>query len=156
MTKRGELSVGLVVTQVSPVLLYVGLIFALSSLPQAQVSTLTAPWLAFPHADKAIHFIEYAFLGALGLRALLLKGHGLSPRRAFPVMLALGGLCALIDELFQATVAARDSSATDWLADIFGIFFGLLIVRLILWRAGPFPPPARASAPSEESESGLR
>lgn len=144
MKKRG-LSAGLIAVQAGPVLLYVGLIFALSSLPQSRLGS-AATWFAIPHADKLMHFTEYACLGALGLRALFLRGHGLCLTHAFPAMLALGSLCGLCDELYQATIPTRDSSAGDFLADFCGIFAGALIARWFLGRPRTF---SRADAPTD-------
>lgn len=130
---RGGPSARLIAVQAGPVLLCVGLIFALSSLPQARLGAAVS-WISLPHADKLMHFSEYALLGALGLRALFLRGRGLSLRRALPAMLALGGLCGLCDELYQATIPTRDASAGDWLADVCGVLAGALIARWILGR----------------------
>ena len=148
--RGGGISAGLVLAQVGPVLLYVGLIFTLSSMQQAALSPAVS-WLRIPHADKLLHLTEYACLGALGLRALHLDGHGLRPGRALLAMLALGALCGLCDELYQASVPTRDSSLGDWLADLGGVSSGALIARLILGRratlsAGPRPPAQRESA----------
>ncbi len=134
MNKHG-LSAGLIAGQVGPVALYIGMIFALSSLSQSRFGA-PASWMAIPNADKLAHLFEYAGLGALGLRALFLRGHGLELRRALPVMIALGGLCGLIDELYQATVPTRDASVGDLLADLCGVTIGATCARILLGRCG--------------------
>lgn len=139
MSKGGGPSVGLVTLQVGPLLLYVGLIFALSSLPQARLGAAVS-WIAVPHADKLMHFAEYACLGALGLRALVLRGHGLRLGRALAAAIALGCLCGLGDELYQAAIPTRDSSAGDFLADACGVLAGALIARCFLGRFRTFSP----------------
>jgi VanZ family protein len=98
-----------------PVLAYVALIFTLSSMPHLR------PPFGFLNSDKVIHMGEYLVLGWL-------LGRGLRTVPRFGSLLA-GGLLAIslgaavgcADELYQAYVPGRDSSALDWTADFLGL-----------------------------------
>ncbi|MEO5617127.1 MAG: VanZ family protein [Candidatus Eisenbacteria bacterium] len=107
-----------------PVLVYVAIIFALSA--QADLS---AP-LGFDNADKLLHMLEYGVLGFLLSRALRATAR---IRRALWVALivvAVGSLIGMSDEIFQSFVPGRDSSVEDWLADFTGLLFAQFIYLL--------------------------
>lgn len=117
-----------------PVLvLEMGIIF-LSSRPQPPVPS------SIPHLDKVLHFMEYAALGALLFRAFHLSGA--RTREAVASVLALAALLGLGDEKLQSHVPGRDSSITDWFADVAGatagVWFGIIAVRrgFAAWTAG--------------------
>ncbi len=103
-----------------PVLVYVAIIFALSS-----VANLTPP-VGFRHADKAAHLVEYTLLGFLLVRAFF-------GARVFGSIVACG-LLALVaglvtgitDEIFQAGVPGRVSSAADFRMDALGVLLGVV------------------------------
>ncbi len=114
---------GGIITLWGPVVVYVLLIFYLSSI----TTVPTAPSL--PHFDKLVHFLEYGLLGFLLGRAL-----GLTYRRrrywaVFAASLAVGACVGIADEYYQGTVAGRDRSAADFGADIVGLSVSLLILR---------------------------
>ena len=118
-----------------PLLLWAGLIFALSSIPG--LTTGLGLWDLV--LRKLAHATEYAVLGALLLRAL---GRGLP---AF----AAGVLYAASDELHQHFVPGRRASPIDLGIDTLGVLIGILVLvhlRRTLLRAG-----AEASGP----EGGL-
>ena len=107
-----------------PVLAYVAVIFSLSAQPNL------SPPLKFDNADKLMHMIEYGVLGFLLSRALRATAR---IRRALWVALivvAIGALIGMSDELFQSTVPGRDSSVQDWLADFTGLLFAQLVYLL--------------------------
>ena len=107
-----------------PVFVYVAIIFALSSM--ANLSP-PVPW---SQADKAAHLVEYTLLGFLLVRAF----YG---SRIFPALVACG-LLALIaglltgiaDEIFQAGVPGRVSSAADFRMDALGVLLGVVAYSL--------------------------
>ena len=122
-----------------PVLFLVGFIFIISSFP----TFAPAP----SGLDKVYHFLEYAFLGFLTTRGILLSGDFSRGWGTF-----LGALVALflgvLDEFHQAFVPARQASVGDALADSLGAIFGavfytylgvLLFKSKVLYKAESSP-----------------
>ncbi len=83
-----------------------------------------------PYLDKAAHFVEYALLGWLLRRAFVMTLR--HDRGATAAAIVLAAVLGAGDELFQSTVAGRDSSPWDWLADSWGAIVG---VALAWWTA---------------------
>ena len=107
-----------------PVLVYVAIIFSLSS-----VANLTPP-VRWSNADKAAHLIEYTLLGFLLVRAF----YG---ARVFSAIVACGLLAVvagfatgIADEIFQAGVPGRVSSAADFRMDALGVVLGVVAYAL--------------------------
>jgi VanZ family protein len=98
-----------------PAVLWAGLIFALSSIPD--LGTGLGGWDLV--LRKLAHAAEYAILGVLLLRACR------SPRLAF----ALATLYAASDELHQVFVAGRQGSPLDVAIDAAGAALGVLAWR---------------------------
>lgn len=88
----------------TPALVLMGLIFALSSLPDP------SPPVRFAHSDKVLHAAAYAALAA----SLLIPG--LPPLRAA----GAAALYGATDEIHQRFVPGRDASLGDWAADLAG------------------------------------
>jgi VanZ family protein len=102
----------------APVVLWAGVIFALSAIPF--LSTGLGVWDLV--LRKAAHLTEYAVLGALLLRAL----------RSAPLALLAGSAYAVTDEVHQVFVSGRHGSALDWLIDTIGVAAGVLVfARLV-------------------------
>ena len=97
-----------------PVLLWAGVIFALSSIPS--LGTGLGTWDLI--LRKGAHMTEYAVLALLLVRAL---------GREAPA-LALGVLYAASDELHQAFVRGRHASPIDVAIDTVGL------IGLLVWR----------------------
>jgi VanZ family protein len=106
----------------APVVLWCAIIFTLSSF-----STLPGPPSGI--TDKHEHFVTYAILAALTLRAI--AGGRLAGVTAIGAFLAalFTAFYGVTDELHQAFVPGRDSSVGDFVADSLG---GLLAAGLIL------------------------
>lgn len=102
--------------------LYVGLIFLLSSraVPDSP--------LMFPYWDKVAHLFEYGLLGFLSQRAARLTwtAEGRTGRR-LGIVLACGLCIAILDELFQSTVADRVPSGADLAVNLLGLSLGLIL-----------------------------
>ena len=96
-----------------PVVLWAGLIFALSAIPN--LSSGLGVWDLV--LRKCAHLTEYAILGALLLRAL---------GREAPAFLA-GVAYAVTDELHQHFVRGRHASPVDVAIDAVGVAVGMLI-----------------------------
>jgi VanZ family protein len=117
-----------------PVVLWAGLIFGLSSVPD--LGTGLGTWDLF--LRKIAHFCEYAILGALLLRALgrgeIVLGTGfiLSPRL---LSIAAGVAYAATDELHQHFVPGRHAAVRDVAIDAAGVLAGVLLVQSSPWSA---------------------
>ena len=98
-----------------PIVLWAGLIFALSSIPS--LGTGLGTWDLI--LRKGAHMTEYAVLAVLLVRAL---------RREAPA-LGLGVMYAASDELHQAFVRGRHASPIDVAIDTVGLLIGLLVWR---------------------------
>lgn len=109
-----------------PVLLYVGLIFFVSSLPQIK------PPIRLDEADKLAHVVEYGVLGYLLARALRGATRIRAPLAASLIALGIGLAIGAADEMFQSLVPGRDSTIHDWVADATGLL--LAQVALLLTR----------------------
>jgi VanZ family protein len=107
-----------------PVLVYLTVIFSLSSQPNLR------PPFQFNNSDKLYHLLEYLGLALLLGRALRA---GLDARPAFLAAMAsllLASMVAASDEMFQSTVPGRTSSVLDWAADTAG---AAIATGIILW-----------------------
>jgi VanZ family protein len=101
----------------APVVLWAGLIFALSSIPD--LSTGLGTWDVL--LRKLAHVAEYAVLGALAFRAT----------RSAPVAVFLASAYAVTDEVHQAFVAGRHGSPLDWLVDTSGALLGVAVAARV-------------------------
>jgi VanZ family protein len=102
-------------TQWLPVVLWAGVIFALSSIPS--LGTGLGTWDLI--LRKGAHLTEYAVLAVLLVRAF---------DREAPA-LALGILYAASDEFHQSFVRGRHASPIDVAIDTIGLLIGLLAWR---------------------------
>lgn len=107
-----------------PVLLYITLIFTLSSIPNLKIPDF--PGLT----DKLVHACEYGVLGFLVVRAL----RGTTMATSVPaalVALLVGMGVALADELYQAYIPGRESDPLDFAADTTGLLVAGLLFLLL-------------------------
>lgn len=116
----------------APIPFYLGLIFLASSISKMPFR-LPVTWL-----DKVIHFAEYALLSVLVARAIRSLAWPRTWWATWLVTIAVVLICGSLDELYQGTVAGRDSSVFDLLADVLGGGLGSLSYLLVAtrWRAG--------------------
>ncbi len=102
-----------------PLLLYMAVIFALSSIPDDSSFSGPALLLAYPNLNNVLHIPLFAGLTLLCLRYL--HAAGFEWRRA-ELYTACGIFAfAFSDELHQYFVPGRFASITDLLLDAFGI-----------------------------------
>lgn len=101
----------------APVVLWAGLIFGLSSVPD--LGTGLGTWDQI--LRKLGHFAEYAVLGFLLLRAL--------EREIVTVVAGVG--YALTDELHQHFVPGRQAATRDVVIDAAGVVLGLFVARRV-------------------------
>ena len=104
-----------------PVVLWAGLIFGLSSIPD--LGTGLGTWDLV--LRKIAHFCEYAILGALLLRAL----------GSEVLAVAAGVAYAASDELHQHFVPGRHAAVRDVAIDAAGVVAGVLLLQSSPWSA---------------------
>jgi VanZ family protein len=110
-----------------PALIYAGLIIAVSSIPN-----LKPPRIINLQFDKVAHFVEYALLAFLVFRSAINLGQKVSRNGAFWISAVFVAVFALFDELYQKTIAGRNSSAADLMVDL----AGAALVLILLWYRG--------------------
>lgn len=111
-----------------PILLYCLLIFIQSSHPSPDI---TPHW---PYIDKVLHFIAYALLGALFLRAFNITRIKHHLKLIIILSIILSSLYGISDEIHQSFVPYRTADVMDVIADILGSVFGVGV--LSLWLKG--------------------
>jgi VanZ family protein len=104
-----------------PVVLWAGLIFGFSSVPD--LGTGLGTWDLV--LRKIAHVCEYGVLGLLLARAIDRE----------PVALAAGIAYAGADELHQSFVPGRHAAFRDVAIDSAGVLLGVVIARVGRWRA---------------------
>lgn len=110
----------------APVILWAGVIFALSSICASDVHRLNIFHIPSEYLHRIGHFIEYAFLAALLVRALLYSDAGMSPIRIYVVAMVALILFAGADEWHQTFVPGRRGRASDVLYDILCVTIGIV------------------------------
>ena len=77
--------------------------------------------------DKLLHIIEYFLLGFLLFNSLVSKTN-------FPIILCLflGGVFAVLDEIYQSTVLGRFPSSFDVIADFIGLTLSILSIKIFI------------------------
>jgi len=108
-----------------PIIIYCVLIFIQSSYPSIE----SVPKL--PHMDKVLHFVGYALLGALFLRAF--KTSRIKNNLKFMLILSilLSSLYGISDEIHQYLIPYRDADLMDVLADTLGGIMGVYIYQAV-------------------------
>lgn len=112
-----------------PAALWASLIFWASSRPASLI-----PLIPLPHADKGIHFVEFAVLCYLICWAQQTSRRGLRAVMWLAVLTA--SAYGAVDEYHQSFTPERTPEIADWVADTLGaVTAGLLWLRR---RACPF------------------
>ena len=112
----------------APPVLYMVLIFVISSLEQPPLPMPEFEWLTI---DKLYHFIEYAILGGLVARAFVKAKPAIVPSRwVWYVVAVFSILYGASDEWHQTFVPGRFATLADWVADVLGSIGGVLGVYL--------------------------
>ncbi len=111
-----------------PPILYMALIFAISSMEQPPLPMPEFEWLTI---DKLYHFIEYAILGGLLARAFVAAKPSTVPsQRVWYIAALLSILYGASDEWHQTFVPGRFATFADWVADVLGSIAGVFGVYL--------------------------
>ena len=101
-------------------LIYLILIFGLSSVPGSAQDDFDTPFLM----DKVAHFLVYFGFGVVFARG---NAEGRSVRAFLLMVAATSALVGLADELYQGFIPGRTQEVADWLADLGGGFCGGLL-----------------------------
>ncbi len=133
-----------------PVVLYLLLIFALSSIG-------SPPGLPARISDKTAHVILYSGLGVLLIRALAgVRLAGARLRQAL-LAVAIGAAYGASDELHQFFVPGRSCDVFDWVSDLAGVVLGAGAVwawAIIAERLSRYHLPGDNRQPVAESAAG--
>jgi VanZ family protein len=108
-----------------PAVVYTAFIFGVSS-----IQGLSLPFGTFRFFDKVAHMAEFAGLGLF----LSVAFRGSLPRKrrgqTMLLVIAIGLLIGVSDELYQSTVPGRVVDFFDWVADALGILVGSVVARV--------------------------
>lgn len=104
-----------------PVLLYLGVIFLISSIPNVD--------LGVKFVDKFAHIVEYGILGYLLMRAIS-STKRLSLKTSFLFIILFILVYGVCDEMYQSFIPGRNPSLSDLIFDLIGgAFGGILFYR---------------------------
>lgn len=106
-----------------PTVFWALLIFSLSS-----VHSLNTPDLGFQIQDKVFHALEFAVFGVLLRRSAATFFS--SGAALWGATVLTGIVYAALDEMHQYFVPGREADWADLVADVIGIFLGILVFRL--------------------------
>lgn len=116
MLKEGRLRVALAWL---PALLYMALIWTISSLSLPDVSVSR-----FPLGDKGVHFVEYGVLAFLLTHAVFRTWPRHHPWRTASLAVLITVMWGFVDEIHQGFVPGRSSEGLDLVADSVGAIAG--------------------------------
>lgn len=106
-----------------PAIAFAILIFMLSQLPGEIL-----PPKVFDLQDKLLHFCAYFLFGITLVIATMTMQNA---KKRILVVILLGSLYAMLDEVHQIFVPGRYWDLTDWFADTLGVLCALLFVNKI-------------------------
>jgi VanZ family protein len=84
-----------------------------------------------PHFDKVLHFVAYALLGVLFLRAFKTSRIKNNVKLMLILSILLSSLYGISDEIHQYFVPYRSAELMDVLVDILGGLMGVYIYQAI-------------------------
>ncbi len=108
-----------------PPIIWMGLIFLLSSRPT--IKTTQIYWQDFL-VKKTAHFVEYAILSFLHIRAFL--GSSLLQKKSFILAFLLSLIYAASDEYHQSFVPGKETRVRDDVIDSIGALFAIYVVAV--------------------------
>ena len=112
-----------------PAAAYIGLIFALSSIPGKDIPS------GFPNMDKVAHLLEYSLLGLLLGRAIRFTLAGRGRAAASLATIAAGAAVGVADELYQRGTPGRSSDVRDWAVDVTAVTLSVLYTQWVSTRS---------------------
>lgn len=82
--------------------------------------------------DKILHFIAY-FIYGLTIQFALINSTNYNTKKYYLTIILIGSLFGMTDEIHQYFIAGRSSDILDWIADLLGVSFSLILKNVILW-----------------------
>ena len=113
-----------------PVILYSGIIFYVSSIPN-----VTTP-LQEIQFDKILHVLEYMPFGFFVARGIYSEKPSISRQMIWVLVLSVSFLYGISDEIHQSLVPGRSAGIIDIIADTIGGVIGGYIYLIIASRDG--------------------
>lgn len=109
---------------------YLLLIFIASSIPGEEI-----PKIGFEFSDKLIHAVVYLILFILFFYSLKYQTKSVKLRNN-AIMFAgiFSALYGVTDEIHQRFVPMRSCELSDWIADVTGVFIGIVLVKFVTER----------------------
>jgi VanZ family protein len=95
------------------------------------ISNEDLPDLTFHVWDKFLHFIAFGVLGILIYRSFSNTNWGFIAKNATILSILLSIIYGACDEFHQYYVPGRFASFSDWIADMIGAIFFILLYRWI-------------------------
>ena len=117
--------------QVSPAIVYIGMIFYAGSM-----ATGPLPELQFVAKDKALHLVAFLGMQVTLFRAVRWGTFGMPARRQLLLALALTSAVGALLEGWQALLPHRTAELADWIADSLGAALGALLLHFVYGRQG--------------------
>ena len=117
-----------------PAAAYMGLIWALSGMPQP------FDLRVLPFKDKGVHALEYAVLAFLDAGAIRGTWPAMSWQRLGLTAAGVASLWGYLDEIHQAFVPSRQASLLDFAADAAGALLGVAIYFGVKRQRRPLNP----------------
>ena len=109
-----------------PLVFYWILLFTLTSLPTQSVPAVGV-------SDKVEHFLAYFGLSFLLYMALLFqKKSKFFKKYALLITLSISFIYGIIDEVHQLLIPGRSCEFNDFIADLLGAIFGLIVIKILL------------------------
>lgn len=108
-----------------PAIIWASLLVVLTSLPK-----LEPPAMGLKMADKIYHFLFYAVLGFLWIRARV-RGQSSRLKSELWVVGFSGTAFAALDELHQLFIPGRQCDLMDAVADTAGVLISLIIFKVL-------------------------
>ncbi len=121
--KKNQLKLKKLLSLWLPPIIWMGLIFLLSSRPT--IKTTQIYWQDFL-VKKTAHFIEYAILSFLYIRAFL--GSSFSRKKTFILAFLISLIYAASDEYHQSFIPGREPRVRDVVIDSIGALFAIYVV----------------------------
>jgi len=84
--------------------------------------------ISIPYFDKIVHFGMFFIAGVL-IKALVVRTPSAFHKVWLPVIFVFYAMLTEIVQYFY--IYKREGDVLDWLADIFGLFLGMLVFRYI-------------------------
>lgn len=111
---------------IPPLLIAAG-IFFVSHQPYVVV-----PDIGIRIEDKILHFIAYLIFGLSIIYSICGLRKDINKKRLFLILLAIGSIYAISDEVHQFYVPGRNADVADFLADVLGIIGSYFVYPVIM------------------------